>query len=189
MDVVWDTSPRFRRYRCKRHITGHSLNRIGIVSEALSEHSTQEGMTMGWSWLSVLLFLVASCTPAFGEDAACEYFYEKLVGLPHSNLILKRGVFDSLLDGKPVSGCEVEFKTHASMVPGEKVFERFESLTHAPGWVADPVADGPGTSTVVVEREKNRCFLHWSQNSWVDEESKEIKQSEDIEVKIQCLSK
>ncbi len=136
----------------------------------------------------ILLFLAGCCTPVFGEDATCKYFYEKLVDLPHSNLTLKRGSFASLLDGKAISGCEVQFKTHASMVPGERVFERFESLTHAPGWVADNVADGPGTSTVVVEREKSRCFLHWSQPSWVDEESKEIKQSEDIEVTVQCLN-
>ena len=64
--------------------------------------------------------------PAFGEDAACKYFYEKLVDIPHSKLTLKKGVFESLLDGKVISGCEVEFKSHASKVPGEKVFERFD---------------------------------------------------------------
>ena len=127
--------------------------------------------------------------PAFGENATCKYFYEKLQDIPHSKLTLKKGVFESLLDGKAISGCEVEFKSHASKVPGDKVFERFESLTHTPGWVTDNVADGPGTSTVVVEREKSRCFLHWSQHSWVDEESKEVKQSQDIEVMIQCFSK
>jgi hypothetical protein len=127
--------------------------------------------------------------PAFGENATCKYFYEKLLDIPHSKLTLKKGVFESLLDGKAISGCEVEFKSHASKVPGEKVFERFESLTHTQGWVTDNVADGPGSSRVVIERERTRCFLLWSQHSWVDEESKEIKQSEDIEVTIQCLVK
>ena len=127
--------------------------------------------------------------PAFSEDASCKYFYEKLQDIPHSKLTVKKGVFESLLDRKRISGCEVEFKSHASKVPGEKVFERFESLTHTLEWATDNVADGPGSSTVVIEREKSRCFLHWSQHSWVDEESKEIKQSEDIEVTIQCLSK
>jgi hypothetical protein len=127
--------------------------------------------------------------PAFSEDSSCNYFYEKLQDIPHSKLTLKKGVFESLLDAKPISGCEVEFKSHVSMVSGEKVLERFESLTQTPGWVTDNVADGPGSSTVVIKKDKSRCLLHWAQHSWVDEKSKEIEQSEDIEVMIQCFSK
>ncbi len=125
--------------------------------------------------------------PAFGEDATCKYFSENLSDLPHSKLTLKKGVFCSLLNGKEISGCQVEFGSHASMVSGEKIFERFDSLSHTVGWSTDNVADGPGSSTVIMKREKERCFLHWTQNSWVDEETKEIEQSEDIEVVIQCL--
>ena len=139
--------------------------------------------------LLILLFLVGSFTPAFGEDASCNYFYEKLQDIPHSKLTLKKGVFKSLLDAKSISGCEVEFKSHVSLVSGEKVLERFELLTNTPGWVMENVADGPGSSTVVIKKDKDRCFLHWAQHSWVDEKSKEIEQSEDIEVTIQCLSK
>jgi len=46
MDVVRNTSPRFHCYWCEWHIIGHSLNRIRIVLEAKSGHSTQEGVAM-----------------------------------------------------------------------------------------------------------------------------------------------
>jgi len=53
MDVVRNTSPRFHCYRCKRHILGHTLNCIRIVSEAKSRHSTQEELGV---WLEKLRF-------------------------------------------------------------------------------------------------------------------------------------
>ena len=76
------------------------------------------------------------------------------------------------------------------MVSGDKVYEIFQSFINAPDWVIDDklCADGPGSSSVTIENDKNRCTLLWSQHSWI-EESGEHRQSSDIEMIIQCTTK
>ena len=49
-------------------------------------------------------------------------------------------------------------------------------------------ADGPGSSTIVIENNQNTCILHWSQHSWIDENS-EYQQREHIKLIVQCTSK
>lgn len=50
-------------------------------------------------------------------------------------------------------------------------------------------ADGPGSSTVGIENKMNRCLLNWSQYAWIDEETNEQKQSDQINITVQCSVK
>ena len=141
------------------------------------------------AWL-VLLFLTA---PVDGDtdDKACSYFFSRLIELPHKRLALSENGFESIWDGRQTAGCEVVFKSDETLVPGDRVFEVFQSLVTAPGWVINDqlTADGPGSSSVGIENAHSRCALHWSQHAWVDEKTGRIEQSSDIVVIVQCAAK
>jgi hypothetical protein len=51
------------------------------------------------------------------------------------------------------------------------------------------VADGPGSSTVGIEKDNNRCLINWSQHAWIDEETKKHRQSRQIKMIVQCSPK
>ena len=74
---------------------------------------------------------------------------------------------------------------------GTDVYNLFESLTHRPNWTINNnfLADGPGSSTIVIENKVNRCLLNWSQHAWIDEETNEQKQSKQIKIIVQCSVK
>jgi hypothetical protein len=137
-----------------------------------------------------LFFIFFNINLAFADDFGCSYFYPKLAGLPHNKLTQNNNGFNSLMDGKRTHGCEIIFKSHDSIVSGEKVYNKFQSFINAPDWAIDHKfsADGPGSSSGTIENDKNRCTLLWSQHSWI-EESGEHRQSSDIEMIIQCSSK
>jgi hypothetical protein len=139
----------------------------------------------------ILLQLFANLNPAFADDSACSYFYPKLSKLPHIKLATSNNGFKSLWDGKWTHGCEIFFKSHVSIVSGDKVYDIFQSFINAPGWTIDNnlSADGPGSSSVGIEDDKNKCTIHWSQHAWIDEESGEYRQISNIEMIIQCSSK
>ena len=128
---------------------------------------------------------------AFADDSPCSYFYPKLSELPHIELTQTNNGFKSLMDGKWTNGCEIIFKSHESIVSGDKVYNTFQSFINAPGWVIDNKlsADGPGSSSVTIEKNKNWCTILWSQHAWIDEKTGEHKQSSNIEMIIQCTSK
>jgi hypothetical protein len=51
------------------------------------------------------------------------------------------------------------------------------------------VADGPGSSTVGIENENNRCLINWSQHAWIDEKTGAHRQSSQIKISVQCSQK
>ncbi|MFC1881862.1 hypothetical protein ACFL2S_10255 [Thermodesulfobacteriota bacterium] len=143
------------------------------------------------SLILVLLQLIVNLSSAFADDSACSYFYSKLSELPHIKLTKSNNGFKSLWDGKWAHGCEIIFKSHESIISGDKVYETFQSLINTPYWIIDNnlSADGPGSSSVSIEKDKSKCTIHWSQHAWIDEESGEQRQSSDIEMIIQCMPK
>ena len=139
----------------------------------------------------ILILLIANLNLAFADCSACSCFYPKLSELPHIKLLQNNNGFKSLWDGKWTHGCEIVYKSHDSIVSGDTVYNTFQSFIHAPGWTIDNnlSADGPGSSSIGIENEKNKCTILWSQHAWIDEESGEHKQSSDIKMIIQCSSK
>ncbi len=139
--------------------------------------------------LTSLMFL--NISTAFGAGSVCSHFYNKLSELPHLRLTLSDDGFKSIWNGNHQQGCEVFYESHVSLVSGREVFELFESFTRDPGWVINGnlVADGPGSSTVGIEKDNNRCLINWSQHAWIDEETKEHRQSRQIKMIVQCSPK
>jgi hypothetical protein len=139
----------------------------------------------------ILILLIVNLNLAVANYSACSCFYPKLSELPHIKLTQTNNGFKSLWDGKWTHGCEIVFESHDSIVSGNKVYDTFQSFINAPGWAIDNnrSADGPGSSSIGIENEKNKCTILWSQHAWIDEESGEQKQSSNIEMIIQCSSK
>ena len=94
-------------------------------------------------------------------------------------------------DRKWTHGCEIVFKSHDSIVSGDKVYDLFQSFINSPSWTINNnlSADGPGSSSIGIENEKNKCAIHWSQHAWIDETTGEYRQSSNIEMIIQCTLK
>jgi hypothetical protein len=138
-----------------------------------------------------LFFIFLNCNPALADNSVCSNFFPKLSEIPHIKLTQTNDGFKSLRNGKWTQGCEIVFKTHESIVSGDKVYNTFQSFINAPGWTIDNKlsADGPGSSSVTIESDKNKCAIFWSQHAWVDEKIGEHRQSSDIEIIIQCSSK
>lgn len=115
----------------------------------------------------------------------------ELLKLPHTRLTQTANGFVSLLDGKSLNGCEVIFESDESIISGEAVYLKFQSFTNGQGWHINEnlMADGPGSSTVGIENNQNTCILHWAQSAWIDEQSNEYRQSENIKLIVQCTSK
>ena len=128
---------------------------------------------------------------AFANKSACSYFFPNLTELPHTKLTQDNNGFKSLWDEKWSHGCEIVFKSHESIVSGDKVYDTFQSFINAPDWTIDNnlSADGPGSSSVTIENNKSRCTILWSQHAWIDDQSNKIKQSSDIEMMIQCTER
>jgi hypothetical protein len=139
------------------------------------------------SLLLVFMFLFI-CQNSNANDSSCLQFYNELSKLPHTRLTQTTNEFVSILDGKSLKGCEVIFESDESVVSGEIVYQKFQSFTNWQGWFINEnlMADGPGSSTVVIEDNQNQCILHWSQHSWIDEKSNEYRQSENIKLIVQC---
>jgi hypothetical protein len=140
--------------------------------------------------LLILAFLTVP-TDCDADENACSYFFDRLIEIPHKKLVSSQDGFISIWDGRKTAGCEVVFKSHETLVSGEKVFDLFQSLITAPGWKIDNnlTADGPGSSSVGIENPGDKCAIHWSQHSWVDDKTGKIEQSSDIEITVQCSSR
>ena len=136
--------------------------------------------------LSIFVFQIDNA-----DESPCIQFYNQLFILPHTKLILNSNGFVSLLDKKKIDGCEIIFESDESIVSGDVVYQKFQSFTKLQGWSIDEnlIADGPGSSTIGIENDQNKCILHWSQHSWIDEKSNQIKQSEQIKLIVQCVKK
>ena len=136
--------------------------------------------------LSIFVFQIDNA-----DESPCIQFYNQLFILPHTKLILNSNGFVSLLDKKKIDGCEIIFESDESIVSGDIVYQKFQSFTKLQGWSIDEnlIADGPGSSTIGIENDQNKCILHWSQHSWIDEKSNQIKQSEQIKLIVQCVKK
>jgi hypothetical protein len=138
--------------------------------------------------LSLSLAFLFICQISNANDTPCIQFYDELLKLPHARLTQTSNGFVSLLNGKSLIGCEVIFESNESIVSGEVVFLKFQSFANWKGWHVNEnlSADGPGSSTVVIENNQNKCFLHWSQHSWINEKSNDYRQSEQIKLIVQC---
>ena len=143
-------------------------------------------LSLSFIFLFIYISQISNAT-----DSPCTQFYNELLKLPHTRLTQTSNGFVSILDGKSLKGCEVIFESDESMVPGEVVYLKFQSFANWQGWYSDEnlVADGPGSSTIETENNQNKCILHWSQHAWIDEHSNEYRQSENIELIVQCTSK
>ena len=146
--------------------------------------------------MKTLLFLLASfillnISAVFSADSVCSHFYDKLSELPYQQLTLRDDGFKSLWDGNYQQGCEVFYESHVSLVSGSEVFQLFESFTRDPSWEIDAnlVADGPGSSTIGIKKDNNRCLINWTQHAWIDEETKKQRQSKQIKMIVQCSPK
>ena len=137
------------------------------------------------------ILMIVNFNIALADDSACSYFFSKLSELPHIKLTKNINGFKSLWDGKWTHGCEIVFESHKSIVSGDEVYNTFQAFINAPGWTIDNnlSADGPGSSSIGIENEKNKCTILWSQHAWLDEQSNEIKQSRNIEMMIQCTER
>ena len=148
-------------------------------------------MSMKIKFLLPASLLLLNTSIAFGADPVCSYFYRSLLRLPHTKLTQNINDFLSLWNGQRLQGCEVVYESHESLVSGSKVYDQFESFIHTLGWSINNnlVADGPGSSTVGIENEMNRCLINWSQHAWIDEKTKEHRQSSQIKIVLQCSPK
>ena len=142
-------------------------------------------LSLFFAFLSIFI-----CQISNANDSPCLQFYNELLKLPHTRLTETSNGFVSLLDGKSLKGCEVIFESDESIVSGEVVFLKFQSFTNWQDWSINEnlIADGPGSSTIVIENNQDKCILHWSQHSWIDEKSNEYRQSENIKLMVQCTS-
>lgn len=140
--------------------------------------------------LSFAFLFIFICQISNANVSRCIQFYNELLKLPHTRLTETSNGFVSLLDGKSLKGCEVIFESNESIVSGKVVYLKFQSFTNWQGWYINEnlSADGPGSSTVVIENNQNKCIIHWPQHSWLDELSKEYRQSEKINLIVQCTS-
>ena len=140
--------------------------------------------------LSFAFLFIIICQISNANDSTCLQFYNELLKLPHTRLTQISNGFVSLWDGKSLKGCELIFESNESIVSGEVVYLKFQSFTNWQGWYINEnlTADGPGSSTIGIENNQNKCILHWSQHSWIDEKSNEYRQSEQIKLIIQCTS-
>jgi hypothetical protein len=148
-------------------------------------------MSMKIKFLLPASLLLLNTSIAFGADPVCSYFYRSLLQLPHTKLTQNINDYLSLWNGQRLQGCEVVYESHESLVSGSKVYDQFESFIHTLGWSINNnlVADGPGSSTVGIENEMNRCLINWSQHAWIDEKTKEHRQSSQIKMIVQCSPK
>jgi len=142
-------------------------------------------LSLFFAFLSIFI-----CQISNANDSPCLQFYNELLKLPHTRLTETSNGFVSLLDGKSLKGCEVIFESDESIVSGEVVFLKFQSFTNWQDWSINEnlSADGPGSSIIVIENNQDKCILHWSQHSWIDEKSNEYRQSENIKLIVQCTS-
>ena len=138
-----------------------------------------------------LILIIVNLNLAFADDFACSNFFPKLSELPHTKLTQNNNGFKSLWNGKWTHGCEIVFKSHDSIVSGDKVYDLFQSFINSPGWAIDNSlsADGPGSSSIGIENDKSKCTILWSQHAWIDDKTGEHRQSSNIEMIIQCSLK
>ena len=148
-------------------------------------------MSMKIKFLLLASLLLLNTSIASGSDSVCSYFYRNLLQLPHTKLAQNNNDFLSLWNGQRLQGCEVVYESHEALVSGSRVYDQFESFNHTPGWLINNnlVADGPGSSTVGIENENNRCLINWSQHAWIDEKTKGHRQSSQIKIVVQCSPK
>ena len=141
--------------------------------------------------LSSIFFFLLDISSTLSAESACTYFYNNLSETPHSRLVENISGFISIWDGKNIPGCEIVYESDISLVSGTEVYKLFESLAHSPNWAINNsfLADGPGSSTIAIENKVNRCLLNWSQHAWIDEETNEQKQSNQIKIIVQCSVK
>jgi hypothetical protein len=139
----------------------------------------------------IFILIIVNLSHAFADNSACSNFYHKLSELPHIKLTQNNNGFKALSDGKWTHGCEIVYESHESMIPGDEVYKKFQSFINAPDWAIDNKlsADGPGSSSVTIENDINKCIISWSQHAWIDDKTGEHRQSSDIEMIIQCTSK
>ena len=148
-------------------------------------------MSMKIKFLLLASLLLLNTNIAFGSDSACSYFYRSLLQLPQTKLTQNNNDFLSLWNGQRLQGCEVVYESHEALVSGSRVYDQFESFIHTPGWLINNnlVADGPGSSTVGIEKKNNRCLINWPQHAWIDEKTKGHRQSSQIKIVVQCSPK
>ena len=137
------------------------------------------------------LFLISIAVIVNADDSICIQFHQKLSELPYDQLNLNTKEFVSLFDGKPLDGCEVVFQTNELIVSGDKVHDLYNELINSDGWTKnhDYAADGPGSSLIGIENDGYRCLINWSQHSWLDDKTNEIRQSDKIRMVVQCSLK
>ena len=139
--------------------------------------------------LSIFLSLMfLNSSSALESDSVCSYFYNRLSELPYTELNINTHNIRSLWNDQAIQGCEVVYESQESQVSGSRVYDQFERFIHTPGWFMNNnlVADGPGSSTVGIENENNRCLINWSQHAWIDEMTGEHRQSSQIKIIVQC---
>jgi len=136
-------------------------------------------------------FLLLNTSTTFCDDSVCTHFYNNLSELPHNRLVENISGITSIWDGENLQGCEIVYESDISLVPGTDVYKLFESLIYCPNWIIHNnfISGGPGSSTVGIENKMNRCLLNWSQHAWLDEETNEQKQSNQIKIIVQCSDK
>lgn len=149
-------------------------------------NTTMKTLLLSFSFLFIFNSQISNAT-----DSPCTQFYNELLKLPHTRLTQTANGFVSLLDGKSLKGCEVKFESDESMVSGKVVYLKFQTFTNWQDWYVNEnlIADGPGSSTVAIENNQNKCILHWSQHARIDKQSNEYRQSENINLIVQCTSR
>jgi hypothetical protein len=140
------------------------------------------------SSIAIIGLIILNWNPVPGDDSACRHFYNELYKLPHSKLTLKSDGIVSLWDGRQGDGCEATLDTDEPKVSGKVVYQKYESIINWQGWSINEklIADGPGSSTAGIEKGSYRCLVNWSQPSRVDENTGEIKQSDQSKIVVQC---
>ena len=75
----------------------------------------------------ISIFLSHIC---IAKDSVCLQFHDELVQLPHANLSFNKNAFLSILDGKSLNGCEIVFESDESIISGDIVYQKFQSIVN-----------------------------------------------------------
>lgn len=144
----------------------------------------------------LLFFVLIGCLPVYAdteEKNTCEYFFLSLESKPHEELTHRNGEYQSLLDGKKHTGCEIKFVTNDILLSGIKVpdFTPVEgSEMYRNGWRVNNSfsADGPGTSLLGVQKKTVLCLVGYNQPAYLDDQGNII-QSETLSITVQCRNR
>ncbi len=139
----------------------------------------------------LILFIMLVQVSVYEVEASenvCSMFYQGLKGVPHDSLVIKERIIQSQF--YKFKGCEVIFTSNERLMHDSKLpsFEAEKgSKLYDTGWRIDEQhrADGPGTGSYRIVKDKIECNIDWDHHAWLAEPAI-LEQSEFINMTVQC---